>query len=153
MARIYSGKKGRSKSHRPPYKVVPKWVENGKEDVEKLVIDLAKQKYTSAMIGTVLRDSHGIPDVTPITGRHISRIMRENNLYPQFPEDLMFLLRKAVQLRKHMLSNKKDKHSQRGLENLESKIRRLSKYYVNTGKMPKEWRYDPEKARLIVEKW
>ena len=153
MARIYSGKKGQSGSHRPPFKAVPKWLKYKKEDVEKLVIDLSKQKYTSAMIGTVLRDSYGVPDSTLITGKPISTIMRENKLYPEFPEDLMFLLKKAVELRKHMSSNKKDKHSQRGLENLESKIRRLSKYYVRTGKLPRTWRYDPEQARLIVQKW
>ncbi len=153
MARIYSGKKGKSASHRPPYKSVPKWLKHKKEDVETLVVDLAKQKHTSAMIGTILRDSHGIPDATVITKKPIAQIMRDNKLYPELPEDLMFLLRKSVQLRKHMLSSKKDKHSQRGLENLESKIRRLSKYYVRTGKLPKTWRYNPEQARLIVEKW
>ncbi len=153
MARVYSGKKGKSASHRPPFKSVPNWVKHNKEDVEKLVVDLAKQKYTSAMIGTILRDSHGIPDATVITNKSVSKIMRENKSYPEFPEDLMFLLRKAVELRKHMATNRKDKHSQRGLENLESKIRRLSKYYVRTGKLPKTWNYNPEQARLIVERW
>jgi len=153
MARIYSGKKGKSGSHRPPFKTVPKWLKYKKEDIDKLVVDLAKKKYTSAMIGTILRDSYGIPDATVITRKPINQMMRENNLHPEFPEDLMFLLKKAVELRKHMATNKKDKHSQRGLENLESKIRRLSKYYVRTEKLPKTWRYDPEQARLIVEKW
>ena len=153
MARIYSGKKGKSSSHRPPYKAVPKWVKHKKEDLEKIIIDLANQKHTSAMIGTILRDSYGIPDSTLITNKPISKIMKENKLYPGFPEDLMFLLRKAVELRKHLKNYKKDKHSQRGLENLESKIRRLSKYYVRTGMLPKTWNYDPEQARLIVEKW
>lgn len=153
MARIYSGKKGKSSSHKPPFKSVPKWLKYKKEDVEKTIVDLAKQKNTSAIIGTVLRDSYGVPDSTVVTGKPISQIMRENDTYPEFPEDLMFLLRKAVELRKHMKINKKDKHSQRGLQNLESKIRRLSKYYVRTGKMPKTWNYDPEQARLIVEKW
>lgn len=153
MARIYSGKKGKSSSHRPPFKTTPKWLKYKKEDVEKMVIDLAQQKYTSAMIGTILRDSHGIPDSTIVTKKPISYIMRENKVYPEFPEDLMFLLKKAVSLRKHMSTNKADKHSKRGLENLESKIRRLSKYYVRTGKLPRTWSYNPEQARLIVEKW
>ncbi len=153
MARVYSGKKGKSSSHRPPYKVVPKWSKHKKEDVEKIVTDLAKQKHTSSMIGMVLRDSYGIPDSTVITQKPISQIMRESNVYPEFPEDMMFLLKKAVELRKHMSTSKKDKHSQRGLQNLESKIRRLSKYYVRTGKLPQSWKYNPEQARLIVEKW
>lgn len=153
MARVYSGKKGKSASHRPPFKSVPKWLKYKKEDIEKIIIDLARKNYTSAMIGTVLRDTYGIPDSTIITHKPITQIMRENNIYPEFPEDLMFLLRKSVSLRKHMSSNKKDKHSRRGLENLGSKIRRLSKYYVRSGKLPKTWSYDPEQAKLIVEKW
>lgn len=153
MARVYSGKKGKSSSHRPPFKAVPKWTKMKKEDVEKLVVELAKQKYTSAMIGTILRDAHGVPDSAVIANRSVSKIMRENNVYPEFPEDLMFLLRKAVELRKHMIANKNDKHSQRGLQNLEAKIRRLSKYYVREGKLPSAWKYDPEQAKLIVEKW
>ncbi|MBI1978635.1 MAG: 30S ribosomal protein S15 [Candidatus Aenigmarchaeota archaeon] len=153
MARIYSGKKGKASSHRPPYKAVPTWTKQKKEDIEKLVIDLAKSKHTSSMIGTILRDSYGIPDSALITGKSISRVMENNNLYPDFPEDLMFLLRKAVELRKHTSTYKKDRHSRRGLSNLESKIRRLSKYYVRSGKLPEKWKYDPEQARLIVEKW
>ncbi len=153
MARVYSGKKGASGSHKPPIKTMPTWSKLKKEDMEKLIKDLAEKKNTSAVIGTILRDTHGITDSELVTGKSITQIMRENKLYPEFPEDLMFLLRKAVELRRHMLGNRKDRHSKRGLENLESKIRRLSKYYVRTGRMPKTWNYDPEQARLIVEKW
>ncbi|MBI2084131.1 MAG: 30S ribosomal protein S15 [Candidatus Aenigmarchaeota archaeon] len=152
MARIYSGKKGRSGSHRPPHKSIPKWVKYSKADVEGMVAGLAKQKYSSSMIGTILRDTHGIPDVQVIAGKPVSGIMKESGNYPEIPEDLLFLLRKAVNLRKHMSSNKQDKHSKRGLQNLESKIRRLVKYYVRTKKLPSDWRYDPEKARLIIQK-
>lgn len=153
MARIYSGKGGRSGSHKPPFKTVPKWVKYKKEDVEKLVQDLSKQKYHSAKIGTVLRDTYGIPSVRTITKKPVSTIMKENGNYPELPEDLMFLLRKAVNLRQHLTLSKKDKHSRHGLENLESKIRRLSKYYVRTGRLPKKWRYDPQQAKLIIQKW
>ena len=152
MARIYSGKKGRSSSHRPPFKTVPKWVKHKKDDVEKMVVDLAKQKHSSAMIGTILRDQYGIPDSTVITSKPISRIMKENNLLSEIPEDLMFLLIKAVSLRSHTTSFKGDKHSKRGLDNLESKIRRLSKYYVRSGKLPKTWKYNAEQAKLIIQK-
>ncbi len=153
MARIYSGKKGKSGSKKPPFKVVPKWVTQDKESAEKIIVDLAKQKYSSARIGTVLRDTYGVPDAALVANKTITKIMQENKLYPELPEDMMFLLKKAVELRKHMSSNKKDKHSKRGLDNLESKIRRLSKYYTRENMLPKGWVYDPEKARLIIEKW
>jgi len=64
----------------------------------------------------------------------------------------MGLLKKAVRLREHLERYKADKHSLRGLENLESKIRRLAKYYSREGVLPENWRYSPEEAKLIVQK-
>lgn len=152
MARMYSGHRGKSASHKPPIKIVPKWVTSKKSEVEKLIVELAKQKYTSAQIGLILRDQYGIPDVKTITKKSISQIIKEHNFYPEIPEDLLRLLRKAVLLRGHLTKYKRDLHSKRGLENLESKIRRLGKYYSRTGKLPSDWRYSPEEAKLIVQK-
>jgi small subunit ribosomal protein S15 len=141
------------KSKKPLRKEPPKWLKIKKEEVEKLVIELAKRRYSSAKIGTILRDSYGIPDVKLVTGKSISQIMKEAGVYPELPEDLLFLLKRAVKLREHLAKHKKDKHSKRGLEILESRIRRLAKYYIKEGILPKDWSYDPEKAKLIVEKW
>ncbi|WP_297476078.1 30S ribosomal protein S15, partial [Thermococcus sp.] len=80
----------------------------------------------------------------------ITKILEENGLAPDIPEDLMALIRKAVKLRKHLEMHPKDKHSRRGLQLTESKIRRLVKYYRRTGKLPAKWRYDPEQAKLLV---
>jgi len=104
------------------------------------------------MIGLILRDQYGIPDVKLITGKKISQIMKEHGLYPEIPEDLLNLLRKAVKLREHLEKHKKDKHSRRGLENLESKIRRLVKYYIRRKVLPKDWTYSPERAKLLVQR-
>lgn len=152
MARMYSGKKGRSGSHKPPVKIIPRWVKLKKEEIESLVERLAKQRLSSAQIGTVLRDQYGIPDIKTIAGRTVSQIMKEKGVYPEIPEDLMNLLRKAVNLRAHLEKNKADKHSLRGLENLESKIKRLGKYYSRKGVLPPDWEYSPEKAKLVVQK-
>jgi len=78
--------------------------------------------------------------------------MKENNLYHKIPEDLFNLLKQAVNLRNHLKKNKKDYTSKRGLELLESKIRRLAKYYVRKKVLPEDWRYSPEKAKLLVQK-
>jgi len=78
--------------------------------------------------------------------------MEENKLYPEYPEDLMNLFRNVVNLREHLARNKADKSSVKSLENLESKIRRLLKYYVREGKISKDFIYDPEKVKLIVQK-
>ena len=152
MARMYSRKKGKHGSKKPPIKQAPRWVRYKKADVEKLVLELAKERHTSATIGTILRDQHGIPDVKLVTGKTISKIMRENKLYPEMPEDMLSLLKKVVNLREHLEKNRSDKLSQKGLQNLEAKIRRLGKYYSREGFLPKDWHYDPTKAKLLIQK-
>lgn len=151
LARMYSGRKGKAKSHKPPIKRIPRWMKYRKNKIEELIVNLAKDRHSSAMIGTILRDQYGIPDVKVIVGKTISQIMKENKLYPHMPEDMLNMLRKAVVLREHLAKNKSDKHSKKGLDNLESKIRRLGKYYSREGTLPKEWKYNAEQAKLIVQ--
>jgi len=152
MARIHSRKKGKSGSKKPVMKTPPKWVVYKKNEVEKLVINLAKEGYQSSIIGLILRDRFGIPSVKIMTGKTIKQILIENKIYPDYPEDLLNLLKRAVNLRNHLALNKKDYTSKRNLELLESKIRRLGKYYIKTKVLPPEWTYDPERAKLIVQK-
>jgi len=151
MGRMYSRGKGKSRSHKPPVKIVPKWLRGQKAKVEELVVELAK-KYNSAMIGTILRDQYGVPDVKVVTGKSIVQIMKEHNLYPEFPEDLLNLFRRAVNLYEHLKAHKGDKRSKHAFENLESKIRRLIKYYKREKRIPSDFVYDIEKVRLIVQK-
>jgi small subunit ribosomal protein S15 len=152
MARIYSRKKGKHGSKRPPIKTAPRWVKYKKKEVIDLVLKLADQRHSSAFIGIILRDRYGIPDVKAITDKTITQIMKENKVYPKIPEDLLSLFKKAVFLRDHLERSKSDKLSRKGLENLESKIRRLGKYYSRKGILPKDWRYSPEEAKLLVQK-
>jgi len=152
MARIYSGKKGEHGSKKPPVRIVPKWVKIKKSEVEEAIVKLAKERYTSAVIGTILRDQYGIPDVKVFMGKTVTKIMKEHDAYPSMPEDMLSLLKKAVNLRTHMEKWKQDYHSKKGLLNLESKIRRLGKYYSRTGMLPKGWKYDPNEAKLLVQK-
>uniref|UniRef100_A0A7J3ZK38 Small ribosomal subunit protein uS15 n=1 Tax=Fervidicoccus fontis TaxID=683846 RepID=A0A7J3ZK38_9CREN len=143
-------KKGKSHSTRPVRIGVPKWVKYEPEEVEDLVVELAKRGYPPSMIGIILRDQYGIPLVKPITGKTVTRILEERGLLPPIPEDLFNLIKRAVNLRRHLEEHPKDLHSKHGLIEIESKIRRLVKYYKRTGKLPLDWDYDPEKARLIV---
>lgn len=152
MARMYSRHKGRHGSKHFPIKRVPKWMKHTKSDVMRLVLDLANQKKSSAAIGTILKDQYGVPDVKIMTGKPISQIMKENKLYPSMPEDLMNLLRRTVSVYEHLSRNKNDENSLRNLQNLESKIRRLSKYYKKEKVLPKNWTYSPEETKLIVQK-
>ena len=82
----------------------------------------------------------------------ISELVKENDLYPSVPEDLMNVLKKVVNLHNHMKRNKMDKHSLRSMHNMENRIRRLSNYYKREDVLPEDWKYNLEEARLIVQK-
>jgi len=151
VARIHARRKGKSGSTKPSMKTPQKWIRYKKNEVEKIIIKLAKEGKSSSEIGLTLRDQFGVPLTKLVTGEKISRIMKKNNLYPKIPEDLFNLLRQSVNLRNHLQKNKKDNTSKRGLELLESKIRRLGKYYVKKKVLPEDWKYDPEKAKLLVQ--
>ena len=149
MAKMHSRKRGKAGSKKPA--TPAKWVAYKPNEVEKLVLKLRKEAMDASKIGMILRDQYGIPSVKNITDKTIMQILQENNLLSKIPEDLLKLLEKAVNLREHMGKNSKDYTSKHGLELLESKIRRLIKYYVTNKKLPEDFKYDPEKAKLLVE--
>lgn len=148
---MHSRRKGKSSSKRPWKTGHSSWVSYPKEEVVELITKLAKDGNTPSKIGVILRDRHGIPDSKEITGKKMMAVLKENKLAPDMPEDLTNLIRKAVGLRKHLDKHSKDKHNMRGLALIESKIHRLSKYYRRDGRLPSDWKYDPERAKLIVE--
>ncbi|MBI5355441.1 MAG: 30S ribosomal protein S15 [Candidatus Aenigmarchaeota archaeon] len=150
MARMHSRKHGKSKSKRPVRKSAPKWVRYSKQEVEKLIIKLAKEGTTSAKIGIILRDQYGIPLVREVVKEGVQKVLKENGIIKAIPEDMISLMKKAVKVRDHLGRNKKDTAAIHGLELLESKIRRLSKYYRRTGDLPKVWKYDPAQAKLMA---
>jgi len=149
MARKYSGKKGKSGSTKPQKKEVPSWVIYKPKEAEQLVVKLAKE-HQSAKIGLILRDSYGIPSVQILTQKSVTQILEEHKLAPQLPEDLMNLIRREVKLLSHLEKNHKDQVAKRGLTLTNSKIRRLTRYYKETGKLPSEWKYSREQARLLA---
>jgi small subunit ribosomal protein S15 len=50
-----------------------------------------------------------------------------------------------------MKKSRKDYTSKHGLQLLESKIRRLVKYYKGVKRLPSDFAYEPERAKLLVE--
>lgn len=129
----------------------PDWVEYSNEEIEELILKLTKEGNSTSKIGIILRDQYGIPDVKLITGKKITKILEDHGQKPEYPEDIMNLIRKAVNIRDHLQENPKDLHTKRGLQVIESQIRRLGRYYVNEGVLPEGWRYDPQKAALLVK--
>jgi len=144
-------KKEKGKSHqiRPVTKRPPTWCRYTPEEVEALVIKLAKEGHPPSKIGTILRDQHGIPLTKPITGRTISQILKEAKLAPSLPEGFETLLRKAARLRVHVEKNKKDLSNKRALQIIEAKIYKLSRYYKRKGVLPPDWKYEAKAVSLI----
>ena len=133
-------------------KKTAEWTNYSSEEVENLVIKLAKDGHSQAEIGNILRDSYGIPNVKTITGKKIGKIVFNAGLTPKVPEDLKNLILRAVNLRRHLKENKKDRHSTRGLQIVEARIRSLSRYYKSKGKLPQDWKYVPDRAEFLI-KW
>ncbi|MFH0875272.1 MAG: 30S ribosomal protein S15 [archaeon] len=151
MARLYSKKKGKSKSTKPSKEANHAWIRYKPKEVELLIVKLAKEGKTTSQIGLHLRDTYGIPDVKFLTKKKLAKILEEKKLLPKLPENMTALLKRVVALQKHILINKSDKVSQRGLILTESKIRRLTRYYKKTGKLPAEWNYDSKNVSLLIE--
>ena len=141
--------KGRSHQTRPVTKRPPAWCRYTAEEVEALVIRLAKEGHPPSKIGTILRDQHGIPLTKPITGKSISQILKERELAPSLPEDLENLMRKATRLHVHLDKNKADLTNKRALQIIEAKIYKLARYYKHKGVLPPNWKYEAKATPLI----
>lgn len=129
----------------------PGWVEYSTEEIEEIILKLRKEGKSSSVIGVILRDQYGIPDVKSVTGMKITHILEKHGQTEEYPEDLMNLIRKAVNIREHLKENPKDLHTRRGLQLVESRIRRLVRYYTNEKVLPEGWKYEPKEAALLVK--
>ncbi|MEM4500481.1 MAG: 30S ribosomal protein S15 [Candidatus Woesearchaeota archaeon] len=146
MARLYSGKKGKSGSTKPSVLKKPVWLRYNEKEIELLVVKLFKQGNEPPAIGRILRDVYGVPSVKVATGKRITEILEERGIKVDIPYDLKALIKKYVKIDKHMKNNPKDMTAKRGLELTKSKIFRLIKYYKRIGKLSKDWQIDFEKA-------
>merc|ERR1712003_345939 len=63
---------------------------------------LAKKGYKPSLIGVHLRDTHGVGKSHYLTGSKILRVLKSMGAAPELPEDLYFMIRKAVGMRKHL---------------------------------------------------
>ena len=148
---MHSRKKGKSGSIKPIETKKPTWLRYDPKEITLLIQKLSKQGKTASEIGIILRDTYGIPDVKPVLNKKITQILKESNLTKKIPEDLAALIKKAIKIMKHLEQNKHDQPSRRGLTLTESKINRLAKYYKKTKKIPQDWKYTREKAKLLIE--
>tara|TARA_B100000029_G_scaffold514586_1_gene618011 strand:- start:1183 stop:1635 length:453 start_codon:yes stop_codon:yes gene_type:complete len=149
MARIHARHRGRSGSSPQTRTESPKWAPRAKK-VEKEILKLSSEGFSTSQIGIALRDNFGVPSVKLVTGKSILRILKDNNISSALPEDLTNLMRKAVRLGEHLKLNGKDNHNKRALHLTEAKILRLVKYYKSNRVISEDWKYSLADAKLLV---
>ena len=148
MGRLHSHNYGKSHSTRPLDPKAPSWIKEDAKEIEELIVKYAKDDLSASQIGVKLRDQHSIPLVKPIIKKTISRVLEENDLKTDLPEDLNNIVKKAIGLQKHLKANKGDNRNVRSLELIEAKVHRLSVYYKKIGRIPKTWKYKSIIAQL-----
>ena len=151
MARLHAKRKGKSGSTRPFLKANPEWVTMEKADIEEMVFRLHQEGLSAAGIGVRLRDAYGVPNIRLATGKSVAQILASKNVKSAIPEDLASLIKRAASLQVHLREHKKDLSNKRGLQLIESRIRRLSKYYKREGVLPADWDYSAKLAELQVK--
>eukprot|EP01115_Flamella_aegyptia_P002275 TRINITY_DN136295_c0_g1_i1.p1 TRINITY_DN136295_c0_g1~~TRINITY_DN136295_c0_g1_i1.p1 ORF type:complete len:152 (-),score=33.97 TRINITY_DN136295_c0_g1_i1:87-542(-) len=150
MGRMHSSGKGISKSALPYNRNPPSWFRSTPEEVMQTICKLARKGCTPSQIGVILRDSHGVAQVSAVTGSKVLRILKANGLAPKIPEDLLNLVKKAVAVRKHLTKFRKDKDSKFRLILIESRVHRLARYYKRTKQIPANWKYSSENAGTLL---
>ena len=147
---MYNRRKGISKSALPYRRTPPSWLKTSPSEVLEQVTKLAKKGLTPSQIGVILRDSHGIAQVSHVTGSKILRMLKKNGLAPDIPEDLYCLIKKAVQVRKHLDKFRQDKDAKFRLILIESRIHRLARYYKEVKAVAPNFKYEAATASTLV---
>ncbi len=150
MARLHSKKKGKAGSKRPKSKVEPNWSEAKKNELGPVIVKMSKEGVPQSKIGLFLRDHKGVANIRGTLGMTLGAFLKKENATPEYPEDLLSLIRKAEVMKTHLKTSKKDLHNKVKLSHVESKIHRLSKYYASKGVLPKGWNY-ADHASLIAK--
>eukprot|EP00178_Gracilaria_changii_P009180 TRINITY_DN2700_c0_g4_i1.p2 TRINITY_DN2700_c0_g4~~TRINITY_DN2700_c0_g4_i1.p2 ORF type:complete len:152 (-),score=23.47 TRINITY_DN2700_c0_g4_i1:16-471(-) len=150
MGRMHTPGKGMSARAIPYRRNPPSWLKTSVADIKDQIVKNARKGLTPSQIGVQLRDSHGVASVKNVTGSTIARILKAEGLAPTLPEDLYYLIRKAVQMRKHLERNRADKDSKYRLILLESRIHRLARYYRRTAKVHPTFKFESASASTYV---
>jgi small subunit ribosomal protein S15 len=88
------------------------WVGLKPKEVEKMVVELAKQGESPAKIGLILRDKHGIPKVK-LLGKKILKILKEAQV--EIKSENEKIQKKMNALERHISKNKHDYTAKRAL--------------------------------------
>ena len=88
------------------------WIKIKRAELEKIIIELAKDGNTPANIGLILRDKYSIPK-TKILGKKVTRVLKEANIRYKAEKDIVS--KKVEKLKSHIEKNKYDQSAKRSL--------------------------------------
>ncbi len=88
------------------------WVKTKPEELEKIIVDLAKEGNSPAKIGLILRDKHGIPK-TKLLGKKITQILKDKKV--DYITEKQILENKIESLKSHLGKNKHDASAKKSL--------------------------------------
>lgn len=151
LARMHSKTHGKSGKDHQKNPVQPEWLKISKDELTQLIVSFSRKGLMPSQIGMKLRDEYGVPNVKAILHKSILDTLNENGVAPKIPEDLLSLIKTAVNMRDHIKKNGRDTHNKVKLTHVESKIYRLSDYYREKGTLPKTWKYVAKEAALLVK--
>lgn len=90
----------------------PGWIKMKADELEKIVVDLAKEGKSPAEIGLILRDKHGVPKAK-LLGKKISAILEEKGV--AYSSDKQMVEKNVEKLKGHLKKNKHDYSASRAL--------------------------------------
>lgn len=102
----------------------PKWVKMRPAELEKKVLELAKEGKTPAQIGLILRDVHGVPKAK-MFGKKVVQILKENEV--DYQDEKKIVDAKIGTLKEHIGKNKHDYPATRSLTKQLWNVYRLKK--------------------------
>ena len=150
MGRMHTPGKGMSRRALPYKRSPPSWLKVSASEVNDTINKLARKGNTPSQIGVILRDTHGVAQVSSVTGSKVLRILKAHGLAPDLPEDLYFLIKKAVSVRKHLDKFRQDKDAKFRLILIESRIHRIARYYKEVKAVAPNFKYEAATASTLV---
>lgn len=88
------------------------WMKVKPTEMEKLIVDLHKEKHPPAKIGLILRDKHGIPK-SKLLGKKVTQVLKESKNTPISEKQLF--QDKITALEAHIAKHKHDYTAKRSL--------------------------------------
>lgn len=93
------------------------------EEVEKIIVELARQGVHPAKIGVILRDQHGVPRMKA-SGKKLTKVMKDAKI--TLKTETERIKERIENLEKHRAKNKHDYQAQRSAMKHSSRLRSVA---------------------------